>query len=202
MDVLEHLMQEHRTAEDLLAQLARSDAGPQREQLLGELTDALTTHMAVEERFVYPLLAETVGNEESDEAETEHDLTREGLAQMQALVGVHGFGAAVAMVTAGIAHHVREEEQELFPQLRQQAGEQLAQLDPEELEAAVKRDGPNRTNRSRTRNGTQHGNGRNGTQGDGDDATKEELYARAQEADIPGRSRMTKEELAAALARQ
>jgi len=32
-----------------------------------------------------------------------------------------------------------------------------------------------------------------------DDLTKEELYARAQEADIPGRSEMSKEELVAAL---
>jgi hypothetical protein len=35
-----------------------------------------------------------------------------------------------------------------------------------------------------------------------DDLTKEELYQRAQEADIPGRSEMTKDELVAALRRQ
>ena len=32
-----------------------------------------------------------------------------------------------------------------------------------------------------------------------EDLTKEELYARAQEADIPGRSEMSKEQLAEAL---
>jgi hypothetical protein len=35
-----------------------------------------------------------------------------------------------------------------------------------------------------------------------DDLTKDELYQRAQEADIPGRSEMTKDELVAALRRQ
>jgi hypothetical protein len=41
-----------------------------------------------------------------------------------------------------------------------------------------------------------------GTGGDGEDLldlTKEELYERAKEADIPGRSKMNKEELAQAL---
>ena len=35
-----------------------------------------------------------------------------------------------------------------------------------------------------------------------DELTKEELYLRAQEADIPGRSEMTKDQLVAALRRQ
>jgi hypothetical protein len=35
-----------------------------------------------------------------------------------------------------------------------------------------------------------------------DDPTKEQLYSRAQEADIPGRSEMSKEELAEAVERR
>ena len=45
---------------------------------------------------------------------------------MAELVDEGGYGAAVAMVTAGIKHHVKEEESELFPKLK-------AKLDRDEL---------------------------------------------------------------------
>ena len=62
------------------------------------------------------------------EAEVEHSLAREGIAKMNDLVDEDGFGAAVAMVTAGIKHHVKEEEQELFPKVEKN-------FEKEELEA-------------------------------------------------------------------
>ena len=45
-------------------------------------------------------------------------------------------------------------------------------------------------------------NGTNGDNGDVDGLSKEELYHRAQEQDVPGRSHMTKEELKEALQKQ
>ena len=38
---------------------------------------------------------------------------------MTKLVDEPGFGAVVAMVTAGIKHHVKEEETEVFPKLKE-----------------------------------------------------------------------------------
>jgi hemerythrin-like domain-containing protein len=40
------------------------------------------------------------------------------LASVEKLVDEPGFGAAVAMLTAGIKHHVKEEETEVFPKLK------------------------------------------------------------------------------------
>lgn len=77
-------------------------------------------------RPVYPLVAEYIGQDDEQEAETEHNLARVGLAQLADLVDEGGVGAAVAMVTAGIKHHVKEEETEIFPALK-------AQLDRDEL---------------------------------------------------------------------
>lgn len=52
-------------------------------------------------------------------------------------------------------------------------------------------------------NGNGNGNGRRGRKAeDFDDLSKEELYHRAQEQDIPGRSQMTKDELKEALQKQ
>ena len=44
------------------------------------------------------------------------------MAKLHELVGQPGFGAAVAMLKAGIAHHVEEEETEVFPKLREALG--------------------------------------------------------------------------------
>lgn len=179
MDVLEHLTEEHRKAERLLEQLTSAEEG-QRAELLDQLTEALNTHMAVEERFLYPIIAEAIGEEDAEEANDEHELARGGLADARERLEEGAFVAAIETLAAGIAHHVEEEEQELFPKLRERAGDRIAQLDPDELEAAVEASGPS-----------------GGSTAEG--PTKEELYERAKEADIEGRSTMTKDELAAAL---
>ncbi|HKY14964.1 MAG TPA: hemerythrin domain-containing protein [Microthrixaceae bacterium] len=139
MELLDHLTQEHRKVEELLGTLASSDEGPAREATLAELESSLSTHMAVEETFLYPLVTKVIGAEDEEEAEVEHGLARDGVAKLRELVAEPGFGAAVDMVTAGIGHHVKEEEQELFPQLRAEAADQVRALGtPDELEAKVK----------------------------------------------------------------
>jgi len=140
MHVLDHLESEHRKAERMLAQLSDSEAGPERNRIIEELDDALRVHMAVEEMFVYPA-EKALDAEEVKEANTEHDLARDGLAKLHELASEPGFGAAVDMLTAGIAHHVQEEESDLFPKLRRHAADQLDPLDPEELEQEARRAG-------------------------------------------------------------
>lgn len=177
MHVLDHLTEEHRKAEQLLERLAKSDEGPERDRLVNELDDALTVHMAVEEMFLYPVACAVLDAEDVEEATTEHSLAREGLRKLHALAAQPGFGAAVDMLTAGIGHHVREEESELFPELRAKAGPQLDDMDPEDLESQARSSG----------------------RGGSDGPTKDELYAQARDAGIPGRSQMTKQELVDAL---
>ena len=179
MDVIAHLEQEHRKAEQLVARLKDSEAGPERTATLEELRSALRTHMAVEERFIYPIVQEVFDEEEREGADVEHDLTRRSLRWLFDLQDRPGFEAALDMLEAGLDHHVSEEEDEIFPKLRSEAGDRLAQMDPEELEQQVE------------------------SSGDGDDGddgpTRDELYRQAQEQDIPGRSKMDKQELAEAV---
>jgi hemerythrin superfamily protein len=117
-DPVAMLKADHREAAALLKQLSDSKPGSARRKATDKLTAALTLHMEIEEKLVYPLVAERVGEDDEREAEIEHGLARDGLAKMNELVGEGGFGAAVAMVTAGIRHHVKEEETEIFPKLK------------------------------------------------------------------------------------
>jgi hypothetical protein len=79
------LKQDHREAEALLEQLVESkNPGPRRGSAVAKLTAALALHMDVEERFVYPIVAEENGSEPVGEANTEHTLKlqREELDQL------------------------------------------------------------------------------------------------------------------------
>jgi len=135
-DPIAMLKQDHREASAMLRDLAESKPGATRRKTTEKLSQALALHMEIEESLIYPLVAERVGEEEEQEAETEHSLAREGLAKMNELVDEGGFGAAVAMVTAGIKHHVKEEETEIFPQLKQQLErDELARLGDEVVAA-------------------------------------------------------------------
>jgi hemerythrin-like domain-containing protein len=123
------LKRDHHDAATMLKTLDASKPGARRRSTVDKLVAALELHMEIEERFVYPLVTERVGREEAEEAGVEHGLAREALAEVQRLVDEPGFGAALAMLTAGIRHHVKEEEQEVFPRLKRELDrDELAEL--------------------------------------------------------------------------
>ena len=63
----------------------------------------------------------------------------DGLDKLQELVDEPGFGAAVAMLTAGIKHHVKEEEHEMFPDLKKNLDRPDLLALGDEVQAAKKR---------------------------------------------------------------
>ncbi|HKY16070.1 MAG TPA: hemerythrin domain-containing protein [Microthrixaceae bacterium] len=140
MDVLDHLVEEHRKVEALLKQLGDSDAGPGRERMLADLEEMLRIHMAVEEQFVYPIADDVLDDDDDvEEGENEHDLARDVIENARELVAEPGFGAAIEMLTAGLEHHHGEEERDMFPELHEKAAERIRDLgDPEVLEAKVR----------------------------------------------------------------
>jgi hypothetical protein len=135
------LKRDHREASAMLKELAESKPGATRRKTTSKVSAALALHMQIEEQLVYPLVAERVGEEEEQEAETEHSLARDGLSKMNELVEQPGFGAAVAMVTAGIKHHVKEEETEICPNLTEKLARDEHAKRGDEVAAAKKAGG-------------------------------------------------------------
>jgi hemerythrin-like domain-containing protein len=133
------LKKDHREAEAMLKTLAASRPGARRKSTLQKLDGALRLHMTIEERDVYPLVAALLGEEDAKEADIEHGLARDGLDKLQELVDEPGFGAAVAMLTAGIKHHVKEEEHEMFPDLKKKLDRSDLLALGDEVQAAKKR---------------------------------------------------------------
>jgi hemerythrin-like domain-containing protein len=132
-DPIAMLKADHREVSAMLKELAASEKpSASRRKTTAKVVAALQLHMKIEESLLYPLVAERVGREEEQEAEIEHGLAREGLSNMTELVDAPGFGAVVAMVTAGIKHHVKDEETEVFPKLKENLErDELAKLGDE-----------------------------------------------------------------------
>lgn len=184
MDVTRILEVDHREVEALFAKIERAE-GKDRTPFIEELASSLEGHMELEEKIVYPAMQPTTGEEAVQEGMTEHELARKDLAQVLRLAPDEpGFGAALEAVKAGIAHHVEEEENEVFPQLRRDGADALAEMATPFMTKRIELGMP--------------------VTADALDAssTKDELADEAEQAGITGAGSMTKGELAEALARQ
>jgi iron-sulfur cluster repair protein YtfE (RIC family) len=120
-DVVTMLEQDHREVEELFEKIKNTN-GAVRAQLVTRLAADLRLHMKVEESIVYPAIAKQVddGDDMVEEAKTEHEGARKVLADVEKLSpNEPGFDGALEMLEAGISHHVEEEEDEVFPKLRE-----------------------------------------------------------------------------------
>ena len=120
-DVMTMLEQDHREVEELFEKIKNTN-GAVRAQLVSRLAADLRLHMKVEESIVYPAIAKQVddGDDMVEEAKTEHEGARKVLADVEKLSpNEPGFDGALEMLEAGISHHVEEEEDEVFPKLRE-----------------------------------------------------------------------------------
>ena len=123
-DPMTILKDDHREAKELLAKLGDSDKGKQRHAMVDKVTKALALHMQIEEKLVYPLVEREEGAEVRTEADVEHDLARDGVTTMCGMVDEPGFGAAAESLLGGLMHHIKEEETEVFPKLKEKLSRQ------------------------------------------------------------------------------
>lgn len=94
-----------------------------REQLAQEICGKLTVHATIEEELFYPAARESLGDEDGDalldEAEVEHASAKDLIAQIaEASASDELYDAKVKVLGEYIAHHVKEEEKELFPKVK------------------------------------------------------------------------------------
>jgi iron-sulfur cluster repair protein YtfE (RIC family) len=141
MDVLEHLEEEHRKVEKMIAELETTDNAAEREPILAELGDALAKHMDVEEERLYPIVAEHMGDDVSRRANAEHDTAHDDLGRLVEQADQFEFISALAQFKDDLAQHVSEEENYIFPNLRANAAYEIADLgDPHKLEDEVQQE--------------------------------------------------------------
>lgn len=122
-DVIKLLEADHREVEDLFAK-AESTSGAAKQQVVMKIAAELTLHAEVEEQIVYPAMREAGLESLVDEAEEEHSMVKELVAQLEAMdAAIEGVDSVLAELKANVEHHVQEEESEGFPRFREAVGQ-------------------------------------------------------------------------------
>ena len=118
---IEALMADHRKVEGLFAdyEKAKQADDDSRRDIAEDICMEITVHAAIEEEIFYPWLRETLDDDDMDmveEAQVEHDGAKNLIAQIQEAGAVDDvYDAKVKVLSEYIKHHVKEEEEEIFP---------------------------------------------------------------------------------------
>lgn len=188
MDALELLRSDHDTVRGLFQQFEsakESGDSSQMAELQQQIFHELEVHTAIEEEVFYPT-ARQVGGEAEElvfEGVEEHHVVDVLMDEIRELdPSDEAWAAKMTVLIENVEHHAEEEEEELFPKLREAFGEDRIQQMGDELQAAKQR----------------HEQG-SSSSGGSSSMTRDELYQQAQQQDVPGRSQMNKDELAEAV---
>lgn len=123
-DAITLLTKDHEDVKKLFRKydkLAKAEAAAsEREALAGQICSMLTVHTQIEEELLYPAAREVLPEADLiDEAAVEHASAKELIAQIQGMGADQDlYDAKVKVLGEYIDHHVKEEQDELFPKLR------------------------------------------------------------------------------------
>lgn len=124
-DAIALLTADHRKIKGLFSRfeklMEREDAEDEKAHLATQICNELTVHAQVEEQIFYPAVREAIDDDDlMDEADVEHAGARELIAQIETTQpGDELFDAKVVVLGEQVDHHVKEEEGEMFPQVRE-----------------------------------------------------------------------------------
>jgi len=126
-DAIALLKDDHREVEQLFKRFERAGDSAEREKrrLVDSMTAALSKHAAIEEQVLYPWARDTVKGVDDEvlEAFEEHRIVKWLLTELTTMApSDERFDARVTVMIELVRHHVKEEESELFPDLRDAAG--------------------------------------------------------------------------------
>jgi hemerythrin superfamily protein len=153
-------------------------------ELAGKIFDELTVHTTIEEQLFYPTVHDTTEEigETVDEGLQEHHVAKVLMAELGEVEGGSPeWVAKMQVLIENVEHHAEEEETELFPPLRSRMAADRLDALGSRIEARKSELGAP-------------------VPGDNADLTKQQLLDLAREQEIPGRSGMSKDELAATVA--
>ena len=121
MNAIQVLKKDHKEVKALFKEFARLSgrAGQKKQPVVMQICHALTLHAQIEEELVYPLLKAVRSPDIKDlvrEAAEEHKVAKTLIRELMALSpDDEQYEAKVTVLGEYVQHHVKEEEQELFP---------------------------------------------------------------------------------------
>lgn len=120
-DAIELLKQDHREVEALYKEFEQADDNSEKSKIAWKICAALTVHAEIEEQIFYPAARRAISDGDLlDEATVEHASAKQLIAEIESMTPRERlFDARVKVLGEYVKHHVREEENELFPKIRE-----------------------------------------------------------------------------------
>lgn len=118
-DALSVLRRDHRLAEELFAEFARS-LPQQLDPLARRICKMLRVHAQIEEELFYPVVGRALTADKSllEDARREHQQAKESIVRIESMTSENpAFRDEVEVLSRLVAEHVVAEEQELFPKV-------------------------------------------------------------------------------------
>ncbi len=117
------LREDHRAVKKLFKEFAATGerAHAARRRLADRIITELSIHAGIEENVLYPRARVALPKAEDDvlEALEEHHIVKVTCAELEKMQpSDERFGAKVQVLMENVKHHIKEEEEELFPKLR------------------------------------------------------------------------------------
>ena len=147
MNAIELLESQHREVETLFRKIEKA-AGPEKEDLFDQIADALAIHASIEEKHFYPATRSQRTEDDLREAVEEHLSIKRIIADLlECDPEDPQFEAKVIVLKEQVEHHVKEEEEELFPKVKAElSADQLDDLAVvmDDLASELRESGPPR----------------------------------------------------------
>ena len=120
MDVLELIKADHRQVETLFSEIESTDEPRKLYKSFNQLYNALNVHAEVEEQIFYPAIRHSPDIEALvDTAQKEHEEAKEMLEELASLSPTSAeFKQKIRHLKQVIQHHVQQEENQVFAQVR------------------------------------------------------------------------------------
>jgi hemerythrin superfamily protein len=138
MDGLELLKQDHQAVKDLFDQIGDAEDGKQRKKLFDQIDTQLNIHAHIEETVFYPEMQKIDElNDMVEEALEEHQEVKTLLEEMEGRDPEDDqFIASLEELMENVEHHVAEEEDEMFPKVRERCDQATLDRLGDQLESA------------------------------------------------------------------
>lgn len=119
-DALSLLKEDHKKVQKLFKEFEKAEDAATRQELAQTACNELNIHAQVEEEIFYPAVREALGEIDLvEEAKVEHQAAKQLITTLQTMqAGEEQYKATFTVLGEYVNHHVKEEEDEMFPKVK------------------------------------------------------------------------------------